>query len=274
MLAARTIPAARKLLGSLWCSSFHSAAASINQVDQVYMSLSEWQTAVHFKRCLYNTIAIYHASILYFTGVIACKAYGVDMANLTIADGLVSTVEIGTLKVQESLACRYSDTSFDELSDIEEEEAPPAAEPTQKTCKHSKKICISIYFCLALTCAGAFASVVVIGMVVGIPYGSTALFKETTCNAVQGSYMAHEMKCVCGKGCVSGYPCLEIQVAYTTPFASDISAQLKEDGFVLSRQVSKRLEIVYVVDADNQCTFHYIRFPTQSYLLMLQIGLQ
>ena len=158
------------------------------------------------------------------------------MEGSNASEGLVSTVDVGTINVQDKLACRYSELSLDDFTDLEEDE--PTKEPTTFNYhKYSKRCCIAMYVLLAVICAGALAAVIVIGLVVGIPYMNTYYFRENTCKVLYISYMSQDMKCICGKGCASGYPCLIVDVTYTTAADAELTSQLSENGAVLNRQV-------------------------------------
>ena len=149
----------------------------------------------------------------------------------------LAPLELTTLNIQDSIAvCKFSDVSFDELSEGEEEEPQKVY---CRYCRRSRTCCIVIYLGIALICASSLASIVVVGLVICIPYHNARHFMEASCRTVQLTYISSDYKCSCGKRCNSSYPCLVLEVEYmphVSPGAVD-TAMVHEDETKLNRKV-------------------------------------
>ena len=152
-------------------------------------------------------------------------------------DIALSPLELTTLNVQDSIACKFSEVSFEDISDVEEEED---TRPRYcQYCRRSKTCCMMVYLCIALLCASSLASLFVVGMVIVMPYSNAYHFMETSCRVVELSYITSDLKCSCGKRCNSSYPCIVLNVEYQTGNAASLELRtaIHEDETNLQRQV-------------------------------------
>ena len=139
------------------------------------------------------------------------------------------------LTVHMNLGPKMSDASTDELSDVEEE-----LERRRKTCTHCRRTracCITLYFWLVIFFLGSIVAMAVIGILVVDAYRTAERFGHTTCDPQHSQYIGEPVKCSCGKGCTSNYPCMEITVGYRDINETLFSAPLQDNEAMLHRKV-------------------------------------
>ena len=155
-------------------------------------------------------------------------------------------LELTTFNTQDStVVYKYSDGSFDEFSE-EEEEIPK--KPCCRYRPKSRRCCVFIYLCLALICASSLASVIVVGLIICVPYHSAQEFVDASCRISHFAYLSSQHVCSCGRRCISSYPCIivSVEVEYIPYVSRDRweHAQIYEDETKLSRKVRISVSII------------------------------
>lgn len=92
----------------------------------------------------------------------------------------------------------------------------------------SRPCTMCIYLALILVALGSTICLAVAGVLIVAPFHRVRHFFETTCYVSNFSYEHDFLRCSCGKGCVSLYPCLKVY-AYFPELSNNKSTLLYEN---------------------------------------------
>ena len=151
----------------------------------------------------------------------------------------LAPLKITVVPTPEPTVCsKYSDRSFEYL--IRKVDIDKPRRLFCRSLRGSKTCCCLLrYLCIIVGLSSSLVSILVTGVVVGIPYHSARKYIDTECRTVKSVYISDNVRCFCGKRCNSSYPCILLRVEYN-PYAIAEKVQLgqlHEDETKLQRQV-------------------------------------
>ena len=111
---------------------------------------------------------------------------------------------------------------------------------TNRTWFHSRPCAVCIYLCLALMLLASIVSLIVVGVLIGLPYHRVAHFLPAQCVVKEVSIDDQHRRCSCGKGCNSLYPCISLTVEYLDINAEAHTTIMYENESTLNRKVRNR----------------------------------
>ena len=143
---------------------------------------------------------------------------------------------------ESTVVSKYSDRSFEDL--IQEEDVEKPRRSLCLSMQKSKKCFVLRYLCIIIGLSSSLVSILVTGVVIGIPYHTARKFMDTECRTVS-SYNSNEVRCFCGKSCNSTYPCILVSVEYRLYAIDDKiqMTQLHEDETKMQRKVGVHMVV-------------------------------
>ena len=111
-------------------------------------------------------------------------------------------------------------------------------ERPKRTWFNSRPCAVCVYLCIALMLLASLVSLIVVGVLIGLPYHRVAHFLPAQCVLMDVHMDDEHRRCSCGKGCNSLYPCVEITVEYVDMKGQEHTVTMYENESTLNRKVS------------------------------------
>ena len=101
----------------------------------------------------------------------------------------------------------------------------------------TRSFSLFVYFMVSILSLASSITLVVIVVIVAVPFTRVSNFEMTSCTAAATPVVEDEyMKCSCGRGCHSDYPCLKIRVRHEA--RNQTTCHLSECESTLSKEVN------------------------------------
>ena len=117
-----------------------------------------------------------------------------------------------------------------------------------RTWFQSRPCAVCIYLCLALMLLASIVSLIVVGVLIGLPYHRVAHFLPAQCVLKNLHIDDEHRRCSCGKGCNSLYPCVTISVQFIDMHEQEHTTTMFENESTLNRKVGGEKKAAWFSD--------------------------